>query len=336
MPDFGDFDHKPVRAFLVSDDPELRAVVAGLLPEARMTWTLFNSGTDALEEFYSDPPGLLVVDDRAHQADGPGGAEFINLVKSENVYRQTPTVWCVHADRVAELTDPFPVEADELLPLPAPTEEIRARLLLTLARAERTLDANPLTKLPGNTSIIRRIQAHIDRKDDFALAYVDLDNFKAFNDKYGFSRGDEALMMTARVLVNGVRETAGPGAFVGHVGGDDFVFTSGAQTAEAACKRIIETFDAIAPSFYDADDRKAGVIQSVDREGKPKVFPLMSLSIGVVFNRGARLAHYGEASADAVNLKKKAKEHSGSCYILDRRGPEKRAWTAPLAGDHDG
>jgi len=196
---------------------------------------------------------------------------------------------------------------------------LRARVALALARASRSLDANPLNKLPGNTSIIGRIQDLIDHRVDFALAYADLDYFKSFNDKYGFSRGDEVLMMTARIIVNTVRAIGGPKAFVGHVGGDDFVFILTPDRVEDACRAVVRSFDDIVPHFYDAADREHGYIQSVDREGNHRAFPLMALSIAVIFNRDGRLKHYGEASQLAMNLKKKAKENPKSCYVLDQR-----------------
>ena len=150
------------------------------------------------------------------------------------------------------------VEVDDFLVRPFNPSEVRDRINLTLCRAMRALDANPLSKLPGNTSIIQRIQQLIDNREDFALAYCDLDYFKSYNDKYGFSRGDEILMMTARLIVNTIRSYQGVMSFVGHVGGDDFVFILPPDKVEEACKRIIKAFDDIVPHFYDPDDRKRG------------------------------------------------------------------------------
>ena len=126
-------------------------------------------------------------------------------------------------------------------------------------------------------------------------------------------------MMTARIIVNTVRAVGGPKAFVGHVGGDDFVFILTPDRVEDACKAVVRSFDDIVPHFYDAEDRERGFIHSVDREGNHRTFPLMALSIAVVFNHNGRLKHYGEASQTAMNLKKKAKENPKSCYVLDQR-----------------
>jgi diguanylate cyclase (GGDEF)-like protein len=301
---------------VLSPGEELAALFAAAFSPAEVEVTALARGRGAVETLFIDPPDLLVVD--AALADLPG-LELVAMVKSENVYRQLPVAFVMDEAALAEDIDWCAAEVDELLTRPLTAPMLRARISLTLARASRSLDANPLTKLPGNTSIIGRIQERIDRKEDFALAYADLDYFKSFNDKYGFSRGDEVLMMTARIIVNTVRAVGGAKAFVGHVGGDDFVFILPVDQVEAACQAVVRSFDDIVPHFYDADDRERGFIQSVDREGNRRSFPLMAISIAVVFNRDGRLTHYGEASQMAMTLKKKAKENPRSCYVLDKR-----------------
>jgi len=304
------------RGILLSPDPELAALFHGLWDPKDIQWTVITQGRRAMEVIFNEPPDLLVVDTRLQ--DIPS-TEVAAIVKSENVYRQLPVILCLDSGDMAKQWNWNEVEADDFLVRPISAQEARERVHLTLCRASRAMDANPLTKLPGNTSIINRIQDLIDRRDDFALAYCDLDHFKSFNDKYGFSRGDEVLMMSARVIVNTIRGFPGVKSFVGHVGGDDFVFIVPADIAEEACKRVVAAFDDIVPHFYDAEDRERGCIVSTDRQGQVRSFPLMAVSIAVVFNTGGRLKHYGEASAIAMGLKKKAKENPKSSYVLDRR-----------------
>ena len=306
------------RGILLSPDPELAELFRSLWDPAEVEWTVIDRGRQAMEVIFNEPPDVLVVDNRLADIKS---TEVATIVKSENVYRQLPVILCLDP---ADLEAPWnwnEIEADDFLVRPFSPTQARERVHLTLCRASRAMDANPLTKLPGNTSIIQRIQDLIERKDDFALAYCDLDYFKSFNDKYGFSRGDEVLMMTARVIVNTIRGFHGIKSFVGHVGGDDFVFIVPASHAEEACQRVLEAFDGIVPHFYDAEDSERGAIVSTDRQGEVRTFPLMALSIAVVFNTDGRLKHYGEASAIAMGLKKKAKENVKSCYVLDRRAP---------------
>ncbi len=301
---------------MISPDLELVETLKSLWSDEWMEFTVFERGRSAIELLFNEPPDLLIVDNRLEDI---SGAEVANSVKSENVYRQLPVVLVLDQDDMSTPWDWASVEVDDFLVRPFTPCEARDRVNLTICRAMRALDANPLSKLPGNTSIIQRIQQLIDKKEDFALAYCDLDFFKSFNDKYGFSRGDEILMMTARVIVNTIKSFGGGKNFVGHVGGDDFVFIMPPELVEEACQRIVKTFDAIVPNFYDAEDRKQGKIISTDRQGEVREFPLMAVSIAVVFNQDGRMEHFGEASAIAMSLKKKAKENPKSCYVLDRR-----------------
>ena len=302
--------------FLVTADPKLEGSLRALWPEDEVKWTCFGRGTSALEFLFSEPPDLLVVDERLPDLDG---AELIRLIKGENVYRQLPVVLCLAGEDAVGHLDFSTLEIDDFLVRPLSPATVKARIILAYHRSTRELDASPLTKLPGNTSIIHKIQDLIDRQEDFALAYIDLDHFKSFNDKYGFSRGDEVLLMTARVIVNSIRGFMGANTFVGHVGGDDFVFIVPPDKAENACQQVIDNFDSIVPHFYDQEDRARGAIHSLDRRGKEQVFPLMAISIAVVLNRGGRLKHFGEASQIAMNLKKEAKKNPRSCYVMDKR-----------------
>ncbi|EPR31629.1 response regulator receiver modulated diguanylate cyclase [Alkalidesulfovibrio alkalitolerans DSM 16529] len=304
------------RVFCISSDAGLRILLQSLWSSGDMEWVFFERGRSAIETLFNEPPDLLIVDKDLPDL---SGLEVAALVKSENVYRQLPVIVCLKPEDLAQGVDFGRIECDDFLVAPYQADDVRGRVCLTLSRAMRGMDANPLTKLPGNTSIIQRIQELIDRQEDFALAYVDLDYFKSFNDKYGFSRGDEVLLMAARVIVNTIRGFAQAKTFVGHVGGDDFVFITPPGVVEEACKRIIKSFDDIVPLFYDNDDRAQGFIRSTDRQGQVRDFPLMAVSIAVVFNLDGRLKHFGEASAIAGALKKKAKENPKSCYVLDRR-----------------
>lgn len=309
---------KAQRAFLVSPDTGLRDMLKSIWPEDVISFTYFEFGRGAVEFLLTNPPDLLIVDNRVTDIKA---SELAKLVKSENVYRQLPVVICLDEADLEEPWDWDAIEVDDFLLRPFFAPVLRDRINLTMCRALRALDANPLSKLPGNTSIIQRIQSLIDRKEDFALAYCDLDFFKSFNDKYGFSRGDEVLMMTARIIVNTIRGFAGEKTFVGHVGGDDFVFITSPDIVEEACKRIVFSFDGIVPNFYDLEDRKCKCIVSTDRKGQIQTFPLMAISIAVVFNINGKLKHFGEVSAIAMGLKKKAKENHKSSYVLDRRNP---------------
>ena len=166
------------------------------------------------------------------------------------------------------------------------------------------------------------------RSQPFALAYIDIDNFKSFNDRYGYGRGNEVLIVTCRILTMVVGELAGPEGFVGHVGGDDCVFMSRPDSIDAIYQTVIKRFDLVIPDFYDRDDRLKGYIDSVDRRGNTEQFPIMSLSIAVVTNERVPIAHPGDVSKIASELKQRAKAAKGSVYVKDERGQAIDAFSA--------
>jgi diguanylate cyclase (GGDEF)-like protein len=193
---------------------------------------------------------------------------------------------------------------------------------MTLKRSERDLDANPLTRLPGNISIIGELSERIDKKEKFAVCYVDLNKFKAYNDSYGFEHGDDIIKETARILIRAVQEIGTDSDFIGHIGGDDFVVITKVETAEAISGRIIADFDLSAPHFYNETDRENGYILAKDRAGNMQKVPLVSVSIGIVTNELRKIEHVAQVGEIGAELKAFAKSKEGSNYVKDKRKEE--------------
>ncbi|MBI5868981.1 MAG: GGDEF domain-containing protein [candidate division Zixibacteria bacterium] len=194
-----------------------------------------------------------------------------------------------------------------------------ARLRLALRRSWRDLDVNPSSRLPGPTTIERVLQERIHSKECFAVCYADLDDFKAYNDYYGYFYGDKVIKMTSRVVRDSVFEHQ-PNGFVGHIGGDDFVFVIDPSKAKKVCQTIIARFEAEIGLCYVQRDRRNGYIISKNRRGVPESFPLMNISIAVVVDRGGMFTHVGEISHMVADLKKYVKTIPGSNYVFERRG----------------
>ncbi|MDH4322194.1 MAG: GGDEF domain-containing protein, partial [Desulfobulbaceae bacterium] len=211
----------------------------------------------------------------------------------------------------------FPV--DDFMVKPVAPETILSHIKLAESRMVRVFDNNPLSRLPGNTSILRAIQKTIDADEPYGVCYIDIDNFKPYNDRYGFSRGDEVLLMVARITVNVVEELAREGSFVGHVGGDDFVFIVREEHIKPVCERLVENFERVKNMFLSQEDIKAGAFIGEDRQGKETRFELLSLSVAVVTTGDHLYKHFGEVSAVASQIKHYAKTLSGSNYVIDRR-----------------
>ena len=186
-----------------------------------------------------------------------------------------------------------------------------------LRRQEASLDANPLTRLPGNTSIARELERCLQSPDPFAVGYVDLDNFKALNDRYGFVIGDQVIVETGRIISQAVT----PCDFVGHIGGDDFVVITVPERVESICRTVIAEFDRIAPHYYEAADRSQGYIVCRSRRGAIRRFPLITMSIAVVTNLEHHFRHIAEIGTIAAELKHYLKTLPGSNYLVDRRKP---------------
>ncbi|MDD5167326.1 MAG: GGDEF domain-containing protein [Syntrophales bacterium] len=164
------------------------------------------------------------------------------------------------------------------------------------------------------------MQSRLDQGVPFALAYADLDHFKPFNDKYGFSRGDEVIKITGRLMLNMVRNRSHGNIFIGHIGGDDFICIMDPALIAETCQDVIDAFDQIIPSFYDAEDRAKGYIESYDREGRPRKFPIMRISIGIASTENGVFSHYGQVTSIASEMKHVAKKTPHSCYRMNRRG----------------
>ncbi len=193
------------------------------------------------------------------------------------------------------------------------------RMLDSLARiqVEMAKGANPLTGLPGNISIEQEMERRASAGNPSSFIYVDLDNFKAYNDIYGFKEGDGILLLISKILVWAAKRHGGDSAYVGHVGGDDFVLMCLPDKAERICKAVTRCFKRLAPLCYTQGDRKRGYIISKDRSGITREFDIVSVSMAIVDCRGScSLEHIAHRSAE---MKKYAKSKAGNVYVRDRR-----------------
>jgi diguanylate cyclase (GGDEF)-like protein len=179
---------------------------------------------------------------------------------------------------------------------------------------------SPLTGLPGNIRIQEEIERQVREHRPFAVLYVDLDNFKTYNDKYGFVRGDRLIQGTALMIQDAVMANDADG-FVGHVGGDDFVAVVAPDVAEDVAKAVCDRFDTDRALYYEDDDLDRGFVRMEDRKGVEQDIPLVSVSVGIATTSKRAFAHYGEAVAVATEMKQFAKRDGGSSYAVDRRAP---------------
>jgi GGDEF domain-containing protein/CHASE3 domain sensor protein len=184
---------------------------------------------------------------------------------------------------------------------------------------EMYLDASPLTRLPGGIAIENVLKKRIDARHPLAFCVIDLDNFKSYNDRYGYAQGSELIKETARIIESGVRARGAADDFIGHVGGDDFVIITVPERMRSICEDIITRFDRRIPDFYDENDRKNGYIMGKTRQGAEMKFPMVTISIAIVTNEHRLIASPLEASEIGAELKDYAKTIPKSIYVIDKR-----------------
>jgi len=269
---------------------------------------------EAVSIILEDPPDFLVTE----IGFGDDDLQIINTVKGCLQKANMPILLVLPKD-VSPILDWKQFSVDDIIIEPYDTETLLARIQLAESRMIRVFDNNPLSRLPGNTSIIRAIKRTLESDDISGVCYLDLDNFKPYNDRYGFSQGDDIILMVARVAVNVVGELARENSFVGHVGGDDFVVIVPEEKVEVVCQKILANFETVRNMFLTSEDVKAGCYRAKDRQGRDTVYGLLSLSIAVVLSKREKFKHYGEVSAAASQVKHMGKKLDGCNYMIDRR-----------------
>ncbi|MDD5439032.1 MAG: GGDEF domain-containing protein [Candidatus Omnitrophica bacterium] len=190
---------------------------------------------------------------------------------------------------------------------------------------DRAENANPLTKLPGNLVIMEEVERRIQGDSKFVVLYTDLNNFKAFNDKYGIHQGDKAIKMTADILKDVVREKGNADDLVGHEGGDDFVVVTTPDRAAGVAETVISEFDKRVKALYNAEDIEHGYFVSHNRSGETQKFPIMGIALSGATNQHRAIASYGEVTNICAEVKKKTKAQGVSAYAIDARCTERKA-----------
>jgi diguanylate cyclase (GGDEF)-like protein len=249
-------------------------------------------------------------------------------LKSDTFSAIVPVILMAPASADGIVYNGLEAGADEVLTDAMDAREQLLRLHVTLNRADRDVGVHPTTRLAGTAQIERDIGARMQRNELFAVCYADLDHFKEFNDRYGYNEGDRVILLLSRILRDVVKAYA-PNGFIGHIGGDDFIFNAPLDNMRVICEEIIEIFDELIPYQYTEEDRRAGYFLGRDRRGNILWVPLMTLSIGVVTNQVRRFTHTARVSELATEMKIFAKKLPGSIYAVDRRSDSQDIFIDP-------
>ncbi|HBL18057.1 MAG: hypothetical protein A2X36_08910 [Elusimicrobia bacterium GWA2_69_24] len=302
-----------VRLVVADDSPDLLSLMQEALQLEDYEVRTALNGQEALDLIHASPPDIVILDLCMPIKDG---FAVCRELKADPAYHHLPIVIVSAAGAMDQKILGMDSGADDFITKPIRIPELLARIRMILRRTRQGLDANPLTHLPGNLSIQTRITEAIAAGGPLAVLYIDLNDFKAYNDAYGYDAGDRVIHATGRLLIEAARRS---GCFVGHIGGDDFIAVTVPDRMETLSRELIAEFAALAPSFYREEDRRRGKILSQDRKGNTVEFSLLSIAIGVCHNALKPLTSYAQVSEIGAELKKFAKRSPGSHYELDRR-----------------
>lgn len=304
------------RILIVDDDENIVLLGAHIVSSMGMIPLVAFDGNQAVDKARRFLPDLVLLDLNMPTKDG---FEVIRQLKADSSTNLLPIIVFSARKRDEDKVKALGMGADDYVTKPFSITELSARIDRLLARTRAGVSASATTGLPGSISVEQILVQGLRKNEPLAVLYVDADNFKAFNDRYGFTRGDSVIRQIADVVVDSVREKGNPNDFVGHIGGDDFVVVTAPKQSEYVAREIIEKFERIIPFYYDAKDRSKKYIEVEDRKGKETVFPLMSLSIAIVTNETRQFHHPGEVADVAAQLKAYAKSQPGSFWVKDQR-----------------
>jgi DNA-binding response OmpR family regulator/signal transduction histidine kinase len=302
------------RVLVVDDDPAIRAICAEVLRGHGYEVDEASSCAAAKQQVLEHRPELVLVDVQLPDGDG---FSLLEALAPSRTAEPFAAVFLTARGEVADKVRGLRIGADDYLTKPFDAQELVARIDAVLRRREAALHASPMTRLPGGRAIDQEVERRLDAGVPFALSYADLDNLKAYNDTYGYAKADGVVLQTAGILRDVVQQQGGDGAFLGHVGGDDFVFLTCPERARSVCAEIIAAFDRVIPLYYDRGDRERGFIEAADRYGTRRRFPILSLSIATVVASNGRFRDHADLARVAAELKQRAKRITGSVHLLD-------------------
>ena len=304
------------RILIVDDEPFLREMLNDILTLAGYEVIKACNGREGLEKIFSENPDIVLLDCSMPEMDG---YEVLTQLRKEPKFMNLPVIMLTAMSGESEEIKAFSLGLDDYITKPFKSAVLLARVRTILERKKLSVDANPLTALAGNAAIKAEAEKRLQNGKPFALLYIDISNFKSFNDKYGFQRGDDVIKFTADCLLSTVEENCDEDDFVGHIGGDDFVMITLPVEAPLLAQKFIDKFDEGVKNFYDEIDKNNGYIMSIDRQFNKKQFPIMSVSVAIISSEVSHLNHFADISRRAAELKSVAKRNEKSSFVFERR-----------------
>lgn len=307
------------RILIADDEKSVRQLLELVLQGQGYEVAAARNGDHLVRMAQEYVPDLILVD---LMMPGLDGYEAIRQLRNDTRTAHIPMLILTARSAPNDVVTGFETGADDYITKPFNIPELLARIKGHLRRASQQPVRNPLSGLPGNVLVAEEMKYRLRRAEPFAMLHVDLDNFKAFNDTYGFARGDRVIKLLAEVLVETVQSHGTGTDFVGHIGGDDFVVLTTPEAVDTVCTSLLGIFDERVRTLYDPQDLERGFLQGTDRHGVPRQFPIISLSIGGATNLNVTFQDHEEMSRVAADMKHFAKQQPGSSFAIDVRSNE--------------
>jgi PleD family two-component response regulator len=333
-------EERRLKVLVVDDDPSAVAMLVRLLGDENFDVASAANAKEALVLVRKMTPDLFLLN---IMMPGMDGLELARTLQQDERLVDIPVIFLSASMSLSDHLRALDCGAVDFICKPFRLLEVVARVRAHIHQHEvllekdhlrkLALEANPLTLLPGNNTINRRIQKAIDQSEPASVVYCDLDNFKTYNDLYGFSAGDRLILFAARMFREAINKICDGKGFIGHVGGDDFVLLVPSENVEALGDEIIHDFDRCVAGHYNQEDRKRGCVVSTNRQGDLLHLPFVSVTLAGVRLDQKSFSSFIEVSEVCAEIKRKGKSIDGSNLLLDRRAqPEKTRATTGAGG----
>lgn len=308
--------HKNIRILLVIEDLNLDKILTYLLKAWNYEVILCTDGNEALTIAAKKHPDLIMIDAHLSKIDG---LKLCKILKYDFATAYIPIIILIKKKQLRRSLLDIEQGVDDFLIKPPDPIDLEIRIALSLKSADHQFHANALTKLPGNRSIEKIMKSRLEEQKRFSFAYLDINNFKSFNDQYGYMAGDRVILQVAKIITSTVKKFGNSEDFVGHIGGDDFVYVTTPEKEEEIATECLREFDRLIPLHYTVEDRNNGFIKTRDRSGHAADIPLIGISISIVNNSTTKITSIFQLIEIAFEIKKFLKKYHTSHYLVNRR-----------------
>ena len=306
-----------IKILVVDDEPSILEIITFMLENEGYIVTNAATGMTALEKVLTFKPNLILLDVMLPKMDG---IEVARRLRSNFRTRHIPIIMVSAKRDIEDKIIGMEIGADDYVTKPFSRDELLARVKMVLRRTKEQLERNALTGLPGNIFVEMEIRKLMEHKKKFSMFYLDMDNFKPFNDYYGYDQGDKGIILLSNILLDVIEEFGSHEDIVGHIGGDDFVILTFAPDVDILAGEMVDRFYKKSQELFPKEDRVRGYFVTEDRQHKKSTFKtVLTISVVIIEDVDERFSSYAHLVDSAMELKKYAKSLGGNRFVKERR-----------------